>query len=933
MKLSFWTIALVASLLTACSATQTSQPKSPAKKVENIVINKSPTDDREYEYLTLANGLRVILISDKNSEESTASLAVGVGSHQNPESQLGLAHFLEHMLFMGTEKYPEPSSFFKFVQARGGFSNAYTSLDHTNYYFSVNQTHFDEALDQFSDYFKAPLFDPKYVDKERTAVDNEWTRGRQNDGRILQRVRGETGNPAHPLKHMSVGNLETLSDKPNSELLAEMKQFYQAYYSANIMNLVLAGKQSLAELKLLAEKHFSTIKNNQINKPKVVEPAFTAQTLNQHIYYKPQKESKQLIIEFPIADNSDNWRQKVNQYVSYLISSEEPGTLGEYLRIQQLANSSTVRISPSYYDNSGLLQVYIELTDKGIVEQDQVIAATLSYINLIKNQGIKSSYFNEIKAMAIESFNNNSKANLTRKATHLAASLFDLPAQHILDSSTIFNEFDPNAISQFMLQLNPNNMRVWHIYPEAKVEKEIPYYFGQYSNKAITQQEINTWTGLAANIQMQLPSANELFNPELDKLVEKSLAQPTQIYNENGIEAWLIHSEKYQAKKGWLEVLINTDLADIDAQYTVTSSVFKEMFSRNLVALMDKAGRAGTSVSISNYWGGSIRVRMQGKSGNQSLLLDKVLDTLANFELSQKQFELSLQKYQEQKRNKAKQTPADQAGSVFNQLMYQTFTDEQLLMASDYVNLTMVKNFRKQLLKRNRVLIFAYGAYEVDTVKNMVSITSAKLPVERDVIERYKRQIMPIHKGEVLNYKQKVEHTDVAVLDAYVSPKKSVRNSLVLELINSQFSSEFFRQLRTEEQLGYQVSSMAFDYDQHPIFMMLVQSNNASYKDLKKRFDKFKLDYKAKLATLTDEEFNQAKQAMLAGLNQPADNLYTEARPYLIDFIDNVLDFSTKQTKIETLKQIEKQELIDLYQSMLLKKNNMELLIQLKGSK
>src|SRR5690606_32265897 len=133
-------------------------------------------------------------------ESAGASLSVGVGSYHNPPALPGLAHYLEHMLFLGTETYPEPNSFQHYLEQHAGFSNAYTATNHTNYYFQVADTGLDEALMRFAEFFHpaAPTFDKEYSDKERNAVDSEWSMGRTQDNRIINRLHGLTANPEHP---------------------------------------------------------------------------------------------------------------------------------------------------------------------------------------------------------------------------------------------------------------------------------------------------------------------------------------------------------------------------------------------------------------------------------------------------------------------------------------------------------------------------------------------------------------------------------------------------------------------------------------------------------------------------------------------------------------------------------------------------------------
>ena len=81
----------------------------------DVVVKKSPNDNREYQYLKLDNELKVLLISDPATEKSAAAFSVFRGSLSDPNSRPGLAHFFEHMLFIGTEKYPEVDSFQDFI--------------------------------------------------------------------------------------------------------------------------------------------------------------------------------------------------------------------------------------------------------------------------------------------------------------------------------------------------------------------------------------------------------------------------------------------------------------------------------------------------------------------------------------------------------------------------------------------------------------------------------------------------------------------------------------------------------------------------------------------------------------------------------------------------------------------------------------------------
>ena len=114
-------------------------------------MQKSDQDNREYRHITLPNRLECVLIKDDDIDISAASVVVQVGFYNDPKDYMGLAHFLEHMLFMGTKKYPEESFYQTFIKKNGGHSNAYTSTDHTNYYFTVLQIY--PSITGFNQFF------------------------------------------------------------------------------------------------------------------------------------------------------------------------------------------------------------------------------------------------------------------------------------------------------------------------------------------------------------------------------------------------------------------------------------------------------------------------------------------------------------------------------------------------------------------------------------------------------------------------------------------------------------------------------------------------------------------------------------------------------------------------------------------------------------
>ena len=162
-------------------------------------------------------------------------MEVAAGSFSDPPEAEGLAHFCEHMLFLGTEKYPNPHGYSDFLSTHGGSDNAFTSTQETNYYFSVDSAYLREALDRFAQFFVAPLFEQSSVEEEVHAVNAEHEKNRQRDAWKAWQLLKHVSNPSHPFHMFSTGTLSTLNDT-RTPLIPLLRSYYDSSYSANTVS-------------------------------------------------------------------------------------------------------------------------------------------------------------------------------------------------------------------------------------------------------------------------------------------------------------------------------------------------------------------------------------------------------------------------------------------------------------------------------------------------------------------------------------------------------------------------------------------------------------------------------------------------------------------------------------------------------------------------
>ncbi|MGB0449758.1 MAG: insulinase family protein, partial [Porticoccaceae bacterium] len=401
-------------------------------KTPDIVT--SPNDQREYRHVRLDNQLDILLISDPTSDKAAASLDVYIGSYQNPADRAGLVHFLEHMLFLGTEKYPDPGEYQRFISEHGGSHNAGTGLENTNYFFDIDAAYLEPALDRFAQFFSAPNFDAKYVDRERNAVESEYRLKIKDDGRRLQDVLQEQVNPRHPLSKFTVGNLDTLADWEGRPVRDELLAIYKKYYSANIMKLVVLGSESLDELQAMVEPRFAPVENARVVVDIHSAPLFEPERLPLKISATPLQNSRELSLAFPLPKMLPHWQKKPANYLASLIGHEGEGSLLDVLKKRGWAEALGAGVALEDR-GSALFSVDISLTPQGLEHQQQIVEMFFAWIALIAEQGIESWRYAERAQLSNIAFRFQEKQNPISYVSSLASMMQRYPVVDLLQAN------------------------------------------------------------------------------------------------------------------------------------------------------------------------------------------------------------------------------------------------------------------------------------------------------------------------------------------------------------------------------------------------------------------------------------------------------------------------------------------------------------------
>ncbi|MCE2572416.1 insulinase family protein [Motilimonas eburnea] len=894
-------------------------------------IITSPNDDRDYKVITLDNQLEVLLVSDPSAKNSAATIAVPVGSMHNPDTQLGLAHYLEHMLFLGSERYPEINDYSKFMRLNGGYTNAYTAQDRTVYGFEVNDKVYGEALDRLGDVMRAPLLDEHYADKERSTVNAEQQTYKGHDGRKLYALERFTLNPDHPMSRFSTGDLETLKDKPGSKLQDELVTFFNAYYSANLMKAVLYGPRDLATQEQLAKQYLTQIPNRDAKTPLILAPLVTEKELAIEASLKPSSDIKVLKMSFVMPSFAEFYPYKPGIFVSRILGSDRSGTLSDYLQQAGLIESLMAGFDARYSPTDSSMTVQFQLTDAGVRQQDKIIAATFAYIELIKQTGVTQAQYQALEQSLTNSFAYLPKKGGFSYSMVLVANMLSLPTEEVISAPFRLDGFNPELVKQTLSYLTPERVRLFVAHPEVVGDKVLYSYGDSYRVAPISASRMKQWQQQLPVLTkaMHLPEGNRWLPEDKSIVKPEHQQQAVELVKQPGLSLWFKQSAFFQEPKGSIAVELNNDLLDRSAQQRITGALLNEILAKQLVGLSYEAGEANLSLSVTTSNG--LLFTTGGFSDKQSELMLTLLDTVKSAKFSQQALDLAKVEIRRLIENKLKDQSMSLAFAEFRNLVrLPSWSDQTLLTELDKVSLAQLTQLRDDMFSQSALRMLVTGNFTSKQAIALQQQVVKRAPIAKP--DFYKLTRITPQPNQRLAWSLASEMGDAALAYIFISTKAGEAGQVQAELLNKIAYSDFYDLIRTQDQLSYSPFTLSFPVDDYAAFGLFTQSPEQGPKHLKQRYDFFIQQFAKKLADYDQGEFAKIKQAHIANYQKKPSNLGEEFGYIQGQWDDQKADLNTKAKRIALIEQTTLKQVQDLYQSMVLGKDNEQFLIQVRGS-
>ena len=874
---------------------------------ENVGVER-----RTYRALELKNGLQVLLVHDPQAKKSAAAMDVRVGSLADPSEHQGLAHFLEHMLFLGTKKYPQVGDYGKYLAEFQGSRNAFVDREHTNYHFEVNHDGFQGALDRFAQFFIAPLFNAEFVERELNAVHSEHQKNLQNDYWRTRQVVRSLYRAGHARRSFSTGDRETLKNAgANPKVLID---FYHKYYSANRMYLAVLSRIGLDEQERLVTQIFSPIKNTQREvltySPDIFDPA----ELPRRIEVEPVTDIRQLVLTFAVPTPEKYWRSKPYYFLSLLVNDEGKGSLLSLLKAKGYASAlSAGTLSTTYV---GEFKVKITLTEQGMKATDDIVALFFAYIAMLRKEGLLRYYFDENKKTAQIGYDFRDPPEGSDAVINFSSRMYFHPALEIIKNDSLLFDFSPDDFKLFLEKIKPEHLQLMLVAKGVTTDKTEPYYGTRYRVQKIPAATWQAWRKPSILPQLHYPAPNEWISDNLDVYADEKRERPYQLLSDAQGVFWFQQDTEFKLPKAYIHLHLLSDRVNTHAREKLLSLLYVWAVNESINEWKYPTIMADLSFSITPTDYG-IGIDVGGYADKLPQLLVEVGKKMQTITIDEATFAVIKNKLQRNLANRKWQLAAQQVINKLDMAITPTMIDYlDYLPLIDSVTLAEVKAYGKEVLAEAAYEGIAYGnlrSKEVLTKLRAVlkELGAKPLPEAKRVYQR------TVKFDKKYSYAFTTESNSNAIVRMMTLGERSPRRDALLRIIDTHIGSQFFTELRTKQQLGYIVKAGLYYRKKVLGMFFLVQSEGYDPLAIRQRINSFLPSMSVQLAGLSKEKLADYRRNIVQKLQQPENSIFERYQRLYKETIGLDGNFAYRQQVIDALHKITKDEVVAAWEEML----------------
>ncbi|KAH9521126.1 Nrd1 complex RNA-binding subunit [Dermatophagoides farinae] len=944
------------------------------QKQEKGFLIRSESDKFDYKILRLANDIRIVLISDPTykqlsqsasedidesndenegdddeekmstmSDESimngnvkNAAIVIGVkvGSIQDPKEIQGMAHMLEHLLTMGSEKYPAENAIDEFLSSHGGYQNAHTEIEHTIYEIKVHPKHVSQVIDLIGNAFIKPLLRQESIEKEIKPIDTEFVQAKDDDDLRVDVLLSHLADTDHPVNKFMWGNKKSLIDDPkanNIDVHKMLLNFYRTFYQPENIVVVVQAQESLENLQLWTTSVFSNVV-----KPMMPDNLMTIEKFQGKLPFKFGLESRfnrlyrvesiddgtRLLINWCLQPVIDQYLISPNDYWASLIGYEGKGSLISLLRERNLAMEIFTDSEIFCQSNNNFFIIFnidLHLTDMGASNLDTIVQLLFEFLTVLQRSGAQEYYYNEKQAIALYSFNKKSEKDSLSNSIELAKNLLYLPLEHVLTGTSLFYHYDDEIINNFgsQLTIDKANFIVLNKKLEENFETQVePWMNIKYQSSEIPEK----WKSNAKNCSgksnyFYYPKPNRFLAKNFDLLADtlpqdcaerKQGDYPMKIIDEKRMTVWHKCDFNYRLPNASFNIHILSPFNENCLENVAFNVVLQEYLTIILQEDTYDAYEAHMKWELARTCYG---LTLGAKGFNEKLaeLVLIVMERFLSVDFSENLLNSIKNDIIKEYRNKNRESQTFNQEIFSSILMERHFSYLNLIQKIQTVTIENLRDYNEKFLSNISFEILVQGNISIkETIELAKRLESMFLNNNKQIdppLERIKQRVIQIPSGNNrIRLLTLADSSCMSYLELYqqLGPfdiRSKCYQSLFVEMINEQC----FHVLRTCEGLGYMVGCCSQNMFGILGFSVYVASDADKFdcSFLDKRIREFLENYCKKFIheTLNEEKFHEYVTAAITEKLAPYLNLDDETTKHLTEII--IYDYCFDRAKKE----------------------------------
>ncbi|XP_064386894.1 nardilysin-like isoform X2 [Halichondria panicea] len=947
-------------------------------------VEKSPFDKKEYKAITLDNGIRALLITDnrtssrgpkrKKSEihdsdaepeedsedededdsdeeseggegvdggeterrsadqgkslRSACGVCIRTGSYCDPPQVQGLAHLLEHMVFMGSEKYPGENTFDAFTSKHGGFDNASTDYEKTVFQFSVHPQYFQEGLDMFAHFFASPSLLKQSLDREIEAVDNEFQTAVQNDGDRLERLIASVARPGHSFTNFVWGNRDSLKKQPRKngvDLHKALNTYYKRHYSSHYMTVVVMSCYPLDTLEQWTRQSFSAVPHNGLEVPLMSDnkDVFDEATFARLYKVIPVKDTHKLRLTWALPPLMEHYGSKPVEYLSWLLGHEGEGSVYAELKKRNLATALVAGNSGSGYEWNTAFSLFtcdITLTDQGLESIFLCITLVFQYIKMLTEVGPQERVFREIQGISKNEFDFREEQEPIDFVEALCESMELYPVEHYLTGDYLLYEYEPATITTVLSHFTPDRVNIITLSPTYTAQCRLKErWFGtRYCVEDIPADWKTKWQNLELHPDLHLPS------PNLFIATDFSTGDPGSPPTKYPVVIKECPKYKLWYKKGvedcplaWVCLIFKTPLS-IQSENSNLMHIFLNIYGRNMTAVAYNASVAQLEHSLEVFNSG-VALTINGFNHKMGLLFQELVKYLADFATDEETFKTAKEQRRKSLKNQLLKPKKLCKINRLKVLEYCHWTTQEKLDALDHLTLAALMEFVDQFKRQLFVEALVQGNITPKEALSMMTFLTEHIdydPLPSDVQAKIKPRTMQLPSNTNVCYRLDNKNTNstcTVLTDYYQCCQRTTRDAAILELLSECMNEPCFNELRTKQQLGYEVRIE--EHNTHGVLglslTLVTHATKFSDDYASGCMNKFVHDFHSELTAWTPKQFQDQVDSLIQEKREPDISLEDEVLRNWTEVLLCDYDYDILERLATELESVSQKEVLD----------------------